>query len=55
MTRMFSFQLFRFEVIGELSGLNKSDVLAALVNGFQLFRFEVIGELFMGDVMRRVQ
>ena len=39
-----SFQLFRFEVIGELQKLedNKERLHE---EGFQLFRFEVIGEL----------
>ena len=45
MTRAFKgFQLFRFEVIGELVTDTPEQRLIA-ADSFQLFRFEVIGEL----------
>ena len=41
-----SFQLFRFEVIGELIfQISQCPGFDRKWNGFQLFRFEVIGEL----------
>ena len=42
-----SFQLFRFEVIGERIGAAIIALVSELPR-FQLFRFEVIGELFAG-------
>ena len=40
-----SFQLFRFEVIGEPTLWKAAVACGFLIVGFQLFRFEVIGEL----------
>ena len=48
--RMVSFQLFRFEVIGEQGWRLRSNEMGW--NCFQLFRFEVIGEPFLTSMSR---